>query len=225
MSFRWPTTQNRTLILGSTGSGKTVFGAHILANQPINRMPYVIIDYKNEGLLNAIPYARQLELKDLPREPGIYIVRATIVEDDARVEAFMQRIHRLERCGLFFDEAYMIPHKPPYRALNAIYTQGRSKNIPTISMSQRPSWISRFAYSEADHIVYMRLNDRRDRKTVSEFTPDHPLWDLRQHPPQYHAKWFDVGRNASYLLKPAPEPGDILQRFEDRLRPQRKVYL
>ncbi len=123
------------------------------------------------------------------------------------------------------DEGFMLPHRPPYRALNAIYTQGRSKNIPVITLSQRPSWLSRFAYSEADHIVYMRLNDRRDRKTISEFTPDTKLWNLDLHQPKYHAKWYDVGQDESFQLLPAPSPDDILQTFEDRLRPRKKVHM
>lgn len=199
--------------------------AHILSRQPINKMPYIVIDYKNEELLNSIPYVQYSDFKTVPTEPGIYIVPATIIEDDANVESLLAKIHRRGRTGIFLDEGFMIPHKSPYKALNAIYTQGRSKHIPMITLTQRPSWISRFAYSEADHIVYMRLNDRRDRKTVGEFTPDDDIWDLSHHPPKYHAKWFDVGQGESYFLLPAPDPDDILQAFDDRLRPQRKVYL
>jgi hypothetical protein len=224
MSFRWPGTQQRTLLLGSTGTGKSVMGAHILSMQPITKMPYVIIDYKNEELLNAIPGVKYLDFKDTPKEPGVYIQRATFQADDLKIEDLMARIHKRGKTGLFFDEAFMLPHKPPFKALNAIYTQGRSKHIPTITLSQRPSWMSRFCYSEADYIGYMRLNDRRDRKTVGEFSPDTSLWDLDTHPPKYHTKWYDVGQDESFLLLPAPEPDVILQKFEDRLKPPKKVY-
>lgn len=225
MPFKMPSTSQRTLLLGSTGSGKTILGAHILSKQPIDRMPYIAFDYKRDGLLNDIPFRKYLDLKDTPKEPGIYIVPCEVDTDNEAVDKMLQRLHRQGRTGIFADEGFMLPHKPPYKALNAIYTQGRSKHIPTITLSQRPSWISRFAYSEADHIVYMRLNDRRDRKTVSEFTPDVPLWDLDIHPPKFHAKWYDVAQNESYMLLPAPKPDDILQAFEDCLRPKRKVYL
>jgi DNA helicase HerA-like ATPase len=225
MPFRWPNTQQRTLVLGSTGSGKSVNAAFILANQPIDKMPYVVLDYKNEELLNAIPRVRYLDFHDTPKEPGIYILPCTIESDDKAVEKFLSRIHVRGKTGLFYDEGFMLPHKPPFKAVNAIYTQGRSKHIPVITLSQRPNWISRFAFSEADHIVYMRLNDDRDQKTVSHFTPNTALWDLRIHPQKYHSKWFDVHQNESFTLLPVPKPDDILNLFEDRLKPRKKVHL
>lgn len=224
MAFRWPATSHRTLLLGSTGTGKSVRGFHVLANQPITQMPYIVFDYKNEELLNNIYHAKQIDFSDNPREPGVYILKAVVTEDDLRIENFLKRVHARGKTGLFFDEGFMLPHKPPFRALNAIYTQGRSKHIPTITLSQRPTWLSRFAYSEADHIGYMRLNDRRDRKTIAEFTPDTAMWNLDIHPAPYHTKWYDVGQNESYTLLPAPRPDDILQLFDDRLRSKKRVF-
>lgn len=225
MAFVWPDTQRHTLLLGSNGSGKSIFALHMLSNAPIKRMPWIILDYKGEELANSIPYVRYIDFKDKPKEPGVYILPANISSDDHNVEEFLKGVHRRERTGLLFDEAYMIPHLRPFKALNTIYTQGRSKHIQTISLSQRPSWISRYAYSEASYIGYMRLNDRRDRKTVAEFVPPVPFWNLDVHPPKYHVKWYDTIQNESMLLAPAPSPDTILQTFEDRLRVQRKVYM
>lgn len=221
--FRWPTTQQHTLILGSNGSGKSILGFHMLSNAALNKMPWVIIDFKDEEIANSIPYRKYLDFKDTPKEPGIYILPCNI-GDEPKLEQFLTRIHKRERTGLFYDEGYMLPHRAPFKAVNTIYTQGRSKHIPVITLSQRPSWISRYAYSEAAHIAYMRLNDRRDRKIVSEFTPDAKFWNLDVHPEKYHVKWFDTSRNHSFLLSPSPTPDAILQKFEDRLRPVRKVH-
>ncbi len=223
MPFQWPSTQQRLLILGSTGTGKSVLGAHALANAPFNRMPYIIVDYKNEGLLNSIHRAKYIDFKDTPKKPGIYILKALPDRDDEKVEAFLWRVLHHERTGLLFDEGYMIPNKG---ALNALYTQGRSKNIPIITLTQRPVWLTRFSFSEANHICYMRLNDKEDRKTVFRFVPKDAVWKsiLEIDPPKFHSLWYDVDQHASFKLLPAPRPDDILQTFEDRMQIRRKVF-
>lgn len=223
--FRWPTTTQRTIILGSTGSGKSVLGAHVLSNMPITKMPWIIFDFKREELMNSIPYAKHIDFKDAPKEPGVYILPCTIVDDNHRIETFLGKLHSRGRTGIFLDEGYMMPHRDPFKKLNAIYTQGRSMHIPIITLTQRPVQISRFAISEADHIVYMRLNDRRDRKTLFEFTPEIPMWNLDTHPKKYHAKWYDVNQDESYTVLPAPSPDAILELFEHRLMPKKKVYM
>lgn len=225
MPFRWPNTTQRTLVVGSNGTGKSILASYILANQPIDKMPWIIFDFKTEEVLNAIPYRKYIDFGDVPKEPGIYILPCEIVEDNPRIENFLGKIHRQGRTGLFFDEGYMMPHDRPFRKLNAIYTQGRSKHIPTITLTQRPVQISRFAVSEANHLVYMRLNDTRDKKKISEIIPETRFWNLDVHPAKFHSKWYDQDQNESFSLLPCPKPDDILTLFEDRLRPRRKVHL
>jgi len=221
--FRFPTTDQRTVIIGSTGSGKSVLGAHVLSKMPYHKMPFVIIDYKNERLLNSIHYAKQIGLNETPKRPGVYIMKAIPKSDDEQVENFLWRVLARERVGLFFDEGYMVPN---IASLNAIYTQGRSKHIPVITLTQRPVWLTRFSFSEANHIGYLRLNDREDRKQIRRFVPADNVWDniMETDLPKYNARWYDVDQHESFWLRPAPAPDRILQVFDDRLRHRRKVY-
>jgi hypothetical protein len=111
----------------------------------------------------------------------------------------------------------------------ALYTQGRAKKIPTITLSQRPVMISRFAVSEASIIQVFKLNDERDRKTIQTFIPQdiEPL--MRAMPnetpklPPYHSLWYDVPRNKLAILSPVPDDDTIIAMFDARLGRRRKV--
>ena len=115
---------------------------------------------------------------------------------------------------------------PDQEAFQAILTQGRSKEIPAIILTQRPVWISRFVFSEADFYAVFHLNDRRDQKSVAEFTPNTPLWDLTSRIPDYHFRWYDVSGDYSTQMQPVPDRDMILETFEKRLSVRkRKAFI
>jgi len=220
--FRWPNNSEHTLLIGQNGSGKSVFAAHLLSNAPFDRQPYIVIDFKKEELFNSIERAEYIDFNDKPKAPGIYILQANPDVDDVKVNEFLYGVLKRGKTGLVYDEGYMIPN---LGAMQAIYTQGRSKRVPVLTLTQRPVWLPRFAFSEAKYYGYFRLNDIRDQQTIKNFVPaGDPIWDLRKAVPKYSARWYDSGQDASYLLLPAPNPDDILQRFDERLRVKRKVF-
>lgn len=216
--FRFPSNQQRVAVIGRTGSGKTQFGAWLLSQSGFDKQPYVVIDYKGDELLGSIDRVREIGLKELPKHPGLYTIRPTPSENDA-VEEWLWKAWARERIGLYVDEGYALPDKG---AFQAILTQGRSKRIPVICLTQRPTWVSRFVFSEADFYAVFHLNDHRDRLTVQAFTPRERM-DLKNRLPDFHSYWYDVGKDRVFQIKPVPDAETIVEAIDARLRPKKRT--
>lgn len=214
----WPNDRQRTAVIGKTGSGKTQGAAWLLANRSYDRRPWIIFDFKRDELLNDIPGARHIGLDDkLPKHPGIYLVHPHPSEQED-VDAMLSGIWDREGIGVFVDEGYMIPDRSD--AFQALLTQGRSKRIPMIVLTQRPAWITRFAFSEADYIQLYQLTDTRDIKVVKQFMPM-PI--ERRLPGPYYSWWYDATRDYKAILQPVPDRNTILDTFHAKLVPRRRT--
>lgn len=219
--FRFPSDSERTSIVGRTGSGKTQQGAWVLSHANYDEIPWMVLDFKGDDLLNSITNAQHKTLHDkLPKHPGVYIVHAHPHDEDG-IENFLMKLWERENIGLFIDEGYMVPRNSA--ALGGILTQGRSKKIPAIILSQRPAWLNRFVLSEADHYSVFHLNFKGDRKKVGEYLPE--KISLDENPKEYHSHWYDVKRNRIFMMQPAESRDTILERFDLRLKPKRKLFL
>jgi hypothetical protein len=214
-AFSLPTRKQRIVIMGHTGCGKTQFGVWVLSCAELERMPWVVIDYKNEELINAIPYRHEIGFNDTPKQPGVHILHA-LPSQNEHVEKFLWRIWERGNTGVFVDEAYNMPDAGAYQAL---LTQGRSKNIPMINLTQQPTWIPRHVFSESDYYSAFHLTDRRDRKRINEFMPV----DLETPIPDYHSHYYRVKDRAKFGLKPSPDADTLLEKFSARLRPKRRM--
>lgn len=213
-AFKLPNDTQRATVIGKTGSGKTQGAVWQLSERSITTIPWVILDFKRDVLIAQIPFTNPISLGVVPRNPGIYIVRPNPGQED-QVESYLWTLWETENIGIFIDEGYMLGRSP---ALQAIYTQGRSKHLPTITLTQRPSYITRFAFSEADFIQVYRLTDARDRKVVKEFVP----YDFEaQRPlPPYWSVWYDDRADRVSILRPVPDMARIIDTFRDRLGPK-----
>jgi DNA helicase HerA-like ATPase len=121
--------------------------------------------------------------------------------------------------GLYVDEALRLPTKKT-GAFESILTQGRSLRIPVISLSQRPVDLTRYAFSEANHVVVFSLTDLRDRKKVTEYVPMDKDYRLKK----FHSMWYNVDQAKTFAMTPSPDKDAILQRFHDRLKPKKRVF-
>jgi len=212
-----PNAKQRIALLGSTGSGKTLGGLWHLSNANFDTMPWTIIDFKRDEHIEAIERAQHVSSNDTPKHPGIYVLQPEPEED---ISGYLTRVWRKGSHGVFVDEGFVMSEiAANEQRFKTLLTQGRSLRIPMIICSQRPAWITRFVFSEADYVQMWRLNDLRDQKTVESFLPR----GAYKRMPDYHSLYYNVSKNKLVYLKPVPDEATTLQKIEDRLRPVRKV--
>lgn len=219
--MKLPNEKQRTVIVGRTGSGKTVAGIWHLSKRDYQTMPWVIFDYKGDELISGLP-TREIPIKKLkaPDEPGLYVVRPMADRDDDAVENFLWGIKHRGYTGIYVDEGYMLPGNGRSIAYRAIQTQGRSLRIPTITLSQRPVWMDRFVFSEADFYQVFHLNDKRDKATIKSFMPENTGELL----PKFHSYYYDVSENDLCVLSPVPSGQHLLGTFRPPERPKRGLF-
>lgn len=220
--MRLPDNTQRLLIVGRTGSGKSRAAVWHLGMRDWEIHPWIILDYKGEKLFTQLPDAKYvgLDYTPNPKKGGVFIYRPVPERDDDEVEALLWRIHAAENIGVYVDEGYMLDINS--HAMAAIFTQGRSKHIPLIMLSQRPTRISRFAVSEADFYQLFELNDKRDRESVNKFIPFDLELVMRQNAlqakllPDYNSLYFDVSGNKLEIITAVPNDREIIQMFADK---------
>lgn len=202
--FILPGPEDRTAIIGGTGTGKTTFGAWILSKQNFKARPWIALDFKGEELWDQVgdPPMRPLKLGKMPGKSGFYRMSIRPGDDD-EFEDWLWRIWEKENIGLFCDESSLIPQR---NAFKAILRQGRSKRIPVIACTQRPVDCDREIFTESQFVSVFRLDDVRDYKIIQGFTRnaaiDRPL-------PPYHSYWYDKKQSKMVILKPVP-PGNVI---------------
>ena len=229
--MKLPNPTKRTIVLGRTGSGKTVFAVGLLSTQNYKYMPWVIFDFKGDELIQKLQDNFNVPTIDInkkpPKKAGLYIVRPLPIIDDDAVEQFLLECWRQQNIGIYIDEGYCIPNNS--KALTVVLTQGRARRVPVIALYQRPVYMARHAIAQADYFAVFDQNDERDLLTTQSFIKSVRLNDGRSisvftELPKYWAIWYDVSEGKSELLRPCPTEDAILANFAKRLKtkPKRK---
>lgn len=213
-----PRYDHRTAIIGSTGSGKTQFAVWLLSTRDWLVRPWIVFDYKGDDLIQSIG-ATEIDIRGpIPSRPGIYIVKPIPTVDDSAVLDFLWRVWAKEYCGIYIDEGYMIGKNNA--ALTALLTQGRSKQIEMIILTQRPVWANKFIYSEANNFAVLNLTIADDRKYIANYLGGNEPRLL----PKYHSLWYQADAQISSILKPVPSKAELIRRFAPlRDKPRRNV--
>lgn len=218
MSLRLPDDTHRVSVIGRTGSGKTQGAVWQLSKRRFDLRPWIILDWKRDKLIGTLGAQKTDIGGKPPKKPGLYIAQPQPHEaEDGTLETYLWKIWAQENTGIYVDEGYMIGNNN--NAFRSLLTQGRSKHIPMIILSQRPVGMDRYVFSESDYFQIFEITDTRDKKTVNSFVPV----DLDARLPKYHSIWYDVGQNEATLLAPVPD-GDTLQgRFRKRIGRKRRT--
>lgn len=225
-----PGDDERLTIIGRTGSGKTVAGLWHLSKRSFDKMPWVIFNFKDDihiGQLLDLG-AKETDIgKKPPEKRGLYV--ANILPDsNEQIDTFLRRCWENGNTGVYVDEGFMLPsERGKYKWYRAVLTQGRSRKVPVITLTQRPFFLDRFAFSEADRFQIFDLNDNEDIDRIKGFV-NYPLKTIigpsaTNRLPAHHSLWYDVKRNEAKPLLPVPKPDIVLDTFHARLQGRRKI--
>lgn len=224
--MRLPDNSQRTVIVGRTGTGKTVAGLWLLSTYDLTH-PWLLINFKNDKHINSIEGARHVDFdyEFTKKDQGLFVLHVMPHEtrgtfkDSSLLEKFLWKLWKREGVGVLCDEGSMIGGND---AFDACLTQGRAKEIPMIICTQRPVGLTRYAFSEADFVQAFHLNDDRDRITVEQFTPlDSEDFDTLD---KHCSFWYDIAEDDLLRLKPVPNMNETRATLDVKL-PRRRVLI
>jgi len=204
-------------IIGANGSGKTQAAMWFLSRRNFLMKPWIIYDWKYEDLIAEIPDIQEISVFDkIPERPGLYVVHPEPDQTD-EVDLQFRQIWEQENTGVYIDEGYMVGSNS--RAFRSLLSQGRSKHIPMIILSQRPAWMDRFVFTESQFFSVFRLQHKDDLKKVQEFIP----YDISERLPEFWSYYYDVKSNEIARMEPVPDRKLIIQTFNSRLARLKKI--
>lgn len=203
MGMIMPRPSERALFLGMNGSGKTQ-AALTLLRPLVGRVQIDILDSKIEPAFLTLPGSQVVEYFDeLPEciaPVRIYRPVAEELADEYLLDSYLQWRYENAPDLTYIDEMNSLgAQTKPKPGLVNLTTRGRSRQAALWMSSQRPAWISRFAFSETNRFYVFRLSDEDDRKRVVRFTTP----QLKKVPARKYGFWYyHAGDESAYLFKP-----------------------
>lgn len=197
----------RAIIAGRTGSGKTVLGGWLARRSP---QKWIVFNPKHTAGYNELPNVEILDgfkarkIDKALNDSRFVVLNFAPAESTAPfMDACIRWLHdQYDNIGLIADELYTLHDSGrPLPGLTAWLTRGRERKQSFIGLTQRPVWISRFCFSEADYIGGMSLQLASDRKAMMQNTGRAEyLKKLDAH----YWLWYRVAADELDLYGPVP---------------------
>jgi energy-coupling factor transporter ATP-binding protein EcfA2 len=178
----------RVLLCGKTGSGKTYLARYI--TRPLKRL--VVLDGKGTLGEWGLEAWNSKTMRDLRRGDNVRL-RALPPIGTNFLEYWEEVISACFQAGnvtIYIDELYAVcpPNKNPSDALWSAYTRGRELGVGVWSATQRPVWIPLFALSEAEHFFVFRLQLMDDKSRLAAFMGNSVLQSIKDPHGFYYSR-------------------------------------
>jgi len=199
----------RGILAGRTGSGKSTLAKYLMQRSGGH---WVIINPKWTKAFDTLPAAKVIVgIKPKEIEKSIFDekTRFTIINpkadeaDPETLDVLIQWLHaKFTDLGIYVDELYSVHvNGRAGPGLIGVLTRGRELGQTFLGATQRPAYLSKFLFSEADYICGMSLNVKEDRKRMYEFT-GRDEYEIKLQPHQW--LWYDVGADELQAWGPVP---------------------
>jgi energy-coupling factor transporter ATP-binding protein EcfA2 len=195
----------RAIILGKTGSGKSFLMRYLLKLFSRKKWRIVIVDPKKDWQgrgKEARAYGGRgtswrlgtvdhpVRVKKFDPKLAVQIVQPA--SWGAQMSAFCQDIMERGNTFIYFDEITQLvsgSHDPPSE-LKILWTQGRAKNVGAWCGSQRPVNIPVIVKDQAEIWIVFRLTRYEDRQTVEGHVPTEETPQMVEKPLPKHYFWY-----------------------------------
>lgn len=184
----------RVAVFGRSGSGKSYWTRWLMLR---SRMSWIVLDTKHDPGFDAMRLVNGLPNPDrllrLWGESRIIVARPKPQENSPRfLDAYLGALHEsYDGFGVCIDEVYQFAlGSKPGPGLTGLVTRGRARKQSVIMGSQRPSWVPRFVYTEANYMAVFQLTISDDRKRIRDMTGRDEVFTTL---PPREWFWYDVG--------------------------------
>lgn len=168
---------DRVTLVGKTGSGKSYFARYLLYR--VKRLivcdPKGEMDNKEWNLVDETPAGWRALARGKP-----YRMRIKPPRSVDEWDIYFERILQLRRLTLYVDELYGVGPLSS-DGLQGLYTRGRELGLSVWSSTQRPTWIPRFALSEAGWLFVFKLTLEDDRERIADIIGPEGMTELDGH--------------------------------------------
>src|SRR5574337_1110818 len=165
----------RVVLAGRTGSGKSTLACWLMRHSDVR---WLILNPKATGAYDNLDDCERVNGIDprgitraIERSRYVNIVPNYVESTPEGMDALIEWIHHsFDGVGLCADELYTLHEQRHASAeLTTYLTQNHERGQSFLEQTQRPAWISRFIFSEANYISEMALNLLDDRKRMFQF--------------------------------------------------------